>query len=49
MEPESKGSSRSESPADIDSILEKQMDVVIEESDLKEDVNEFIDLSYFKR
>ncbi|XP_014470971.1 PREDICTED: protein FAM60A isoform X2 [Dinoponera quadriceps] len=46
----SKDSSRSESPTDSDGIAEKQLDVVppVEHMEV-EHVNDFIDLSYFKR
>ncbi|XP_032664394.1 LOW QUALITY PROTEIN: SIN3-HDAC complex-associated factor [Odontomachus brunneus] len=51
VEEGSKGSSRSESPSDSDGILEKQLDVPpIENTEAEQGhVNDFIDLSYFKR
>lgn len=51
MEAGSKDSSRSESPADSDGIAEKQLDVPsVENMESEQDyINDFIDLSYFKR
>ncbi|EFN82361.1 SIN3-HDAC complex-associated factor isoform X2 [Harpegnathos saltator] len=47
----SKSSSRSESPADSDDIAEKQIDVPpVENMEVEQSyINDFIDLSYFKR